>query len=170
MTFIPNPELKKSIGDRWEAVGRIRQRMSIHVQGAMISSMPQPGLAHALYNLPFLLACDALHRTLAAARDQLKFKSDGGSLDHLFRAAENEIRWIDRAAIGGAIGRRHRVAHEGALFDAEVCLKDIEHVERQLRSWGVLEGEMRGVLDYIVEGQGVQRFTRSLPSDSPDRS
>jgi len=128
----------------------MRARMMRHVSGAF-AGLPQPGLAQASYNLPLLLAFDVLKQALMQAEAEDHFHSESDALGALMAAAKDKIEWIDYDALFEAEARRNAIAHDGKLFDADVCLRDIESIENQLHAWNVLQGEIRDVDSYIID-------------------
>lgn len=136
MALISNGDELKKLATDWEGAERMRERMPKHVGGAFVG-LEQLTLPDALYNLPLLLAFDVLRGALRAVKKEGRFSSDRNSLGALMKAAEHAIPWIDYHALHKGMKRRNAVAHDGELFPAAACLRDIENVSAQLRAWGI---------------------------------
>ena len=134
------PSADEALRDAWAGAERMRARMQAHVIGAF-ARIPQVGLAHAIYNLPLLLACDVLRQALAHQKRQRLFKAKGNSLGQLMESARDALQWIDYEGMRQVVVRRNAIAHDGLLFEAEVCLADIARIEAQLRAWGILNSD-----------------------------
>jgi hypothetical protein len=80
--LISTPRAQEELRADWEGAGRMRARMARHVSGAFVG-LPQPGLAHAVYNLPLLLAFDVLKEALLQARAEKRFDSRSETLGGL---------------------------------------------------------------------------------------
>ena len=100
-----------------------------------------PALAGVVYNLPLLLAFDALQQTLAKARDEKLFQCSRNQLGNLMESSKSCLPWNDWSALRDGVRRRNEVAHDGQLFDAKQCLLDISNVEAQLHAWGITEAD-----------------------------
>jgi len=149
VSLLSDPGAIAELRDEWEGAGRMRARMMRHVRGAF-ARLPQPGLAHVVYNLPVLLAFDVLEQALAQIQRQTGFPSASGSLGHLMEGAKDAIPWIDYPALLAGKNRRNEIAHDGKLHTCEVCLADIENVEKQLHAWNILQGDIRDPDNYDV--------------------
>jgi hypothetical protein len=90
-----------------------------------------------VYNLPLLLAFDVLKQALLSARDEGQFACRRSQLGDLMDSAKSRLNWIDWDYLREGVRRRNEVAHDGKLFPAEQCLKDIAGVESQLVAWGM---------------------------------
>jgi hypothetical protein len=138
----------------WEGARLMLRRMGRHVRGAF-AGIPQPGLAHVVYNLPLLLACDVLEQTLLKLRVQYGFKSKSSSLGHLLEGArtESDITFVVYPALNIAFNHRNAVAHDGELLSPEQCLADIAAIETQLMPWGVLRSDAPN-MDSAINDRG----------------
>jgi len=56
-------------------------------------------------------------------------------------SARDALQWIDYEGMRQVVVRRNAIAHDGLLFEAEVCLADIARIEAQLRAWGILNSD-----------------------------
>ena len=113
--------------------------MQKQVVGAFVG-LHGVGLSSILYNLPLLLAFDMLKTALERARDEKLFDCQGRhpGLSKLMECAKDKLDWIDWNSLQEGVRRRNAIAHDGELYDSEQCLQDIENVEAQLVSWGVV--------------------------------
>lgn len=91
-----------------------------------------------MYNLPLLLAFDVLGQVLREARKQGCFACKRGTLGDLMDAAKTTLVWIDWDELRAGVHRRNGIAHDGELFSANICGKDIENIQGQLVAWGVI--------------------------------
>lgn len=136
MALISNGDELKKLASDWEGAEKMRDRMQKPVGGAF-AGLAQGTVPDALYNLPLLLAFDVLRGALRVVKKEGRFTSERNSLGSLMKAAEKAIPWIDYKALRKGMKRRNAVAHDGELFPADVCLRDIANVSAQLRAWGI---------------------------------
>jgi hypothetical protein len=124
----------------WDGVARMRERMKMLVAGTagFGALVMAPAVSKVVYNLPLLLAIDVLRQSLWEARDAGLFACRSQNVTPLMIASQASIHWIDWHQMKDAVDRRNEVAHDGKLFDAKQCWDDIDHVERQLRAWGII--------------------------------
>ena len=127
------------LSTEWSGVIRMRERMQKQVVGAFVG-LHGVGLSSILYNLPLLLAFDMLKTALERARAEKLFDCQGRhpGLSKLMECAKDKLDWIDWNSLQEGVRRRNAIAHDGELYDSEQCLQDIENVEAQLVSWGVV--------------------------------
>src|ERR1017187_9763197 len=97
--MLTDPSAVQELKEEWEGARLMLRNMCRHVRGAFFG-MRQPGLAHVVYNLPLLLACDVLEQALLKAKERYRFKS-GSSLGRLMEGAKSEpaITWVDYPAL-----------------------------------------------------------------------
>jgi hypothetical protein len=148
ITLIADQGAAKELRDEWEGARLMLRRMGRHVRGAFVR-IPQLGLAHAVYNLPLLLACDVLKQALVKAKAHYHFK--GSTLGQLMAGARSvpAISWVDHAALLTAIEHRNAIAHDGKLFAPETCLADMTAIETQLIAWSIVKGDAPNLEDAI---------------------
>jgi hypothetical protein len=156
MGLISNPDATRELHDEWEGAGKMLCRMRRHVRGAF-AGLVQPGLAHVVYNLPLLLACDVLEQVLAKAKCQYGFGSKSASLGDLLTGANKspDVPFIDYETLRRAVHRRTEVAHEGVLLSADECHLHIANIEKQLLAWNIL-GELRDPDSYDLDDAPVR--------------
>src|SRR5262245_25385227 len=93
------------------------ERMLARVRGMVgVSAGGNPALVGPLervaYNLPLLLACDALREALVAARDAGHFACGSDYAGPLMDAAKDALPWSNWQALRDGVRRRNRVAHD----------------------------------------------------------
>lgn len=92
-------------------------------------------------NLPLLLAYAALEQVL----EQLVFEgivpepAGKRSLYALMCAAQQRLPWSSYATIDEGRNRRNSLAHDAVFSQESECLRFIEAIDHQLRSWGIVE-------------------------------
>jgi hypothetical protein len=118
------------------------ERMLARVRGMVVSAGSNPqtagNFARIAYNLPLLLAFDAMRGALLAARDAGHFACGNDNLGPLMDAEKNALPWIDWQALRDGVRRRNRVAHDGELHSADQCIQAVQQVEEQLAAWGII--------------------------------
>ena len=119
------------------------ERMLVRVRGLVgVSAGANPlvagPLSRVVYNLPLLLAFQALGVALLAARDAGHFACGSDYPGPLMDAAKDALPWIDWQALRDGLRRRNRVAHDGELCAADQCIQDVGQVEAQLAAWGII--------------------------------
>jgi hypothetical protein len=116
--------------------------MLARMRGMVVSAGSNPlvagNFARIAYNLPLLLAFDAMHGALLAARNAGHFACGNDYLGPLMDAARSHLPWIDWQALRDGVRRRNRVAHDGELYGADQCIEDVQRVEAQLVAWGII--------------------------------
>jgi len=95
-------------------------------------------LSRVAFNLPLLLAFQALQVALLASRDAGHFACGSDYPGPLMDAAKDVLPWIDWQALRDGLRRRNRVAHDGELCAADRCIRDVGQVEAQLAAWGII--------------------------------
>jgi hypothetical protein len=133
------PAAIASITVEWSGAERMlgRVRGLVGVSAGASPDIARP-LSRVAYNLPLLLAFDALCAALVAARDAGHFACGSDYPGPLMDAAKNVLPWIDWQALRDGLRRRNRVAHDGELYGADQCIQDIQYVEAQLAAWGII--------------------------------
>ena len=138
-TLILAPAAIASITVEWSGAERMLARMR-GIVGVTVGSNPATAdpLARVVYNLPLLLAFEALRGALIAARDTGYFACGSDYPGPLMDAARDALLWLDWQALRDGLRRRNRVAHDGDLYGADQCIADVQCVEAQLAGWGII--------------------------------
>ena len=114
------PADRASITVQWSGAERMLARM----RGMVVSAGSDPptagNFARIAYNLPLLLAFDAMRGALLAARNAGHFACGNDHLGPLMDAAKNALPWIDWQALRDGVRRRNRIAHDGELYGADL--------------------------------------------------
>jgi len=97
-----------------------------------------PAVGKVLYNLPLLLAADVLCKTLRLAKTESLFSSNKSSLGALVKTAKDILDWENWDNIWLAVTNRNAIAHDGELFDSQVCTSAIQDIKSQLLLWRIL--------------------------------
>ena len=131
-TLILAPAAIASIAVEWSGAERMlaRVRGMVGVTAGTNPAMADP-LARVVYNLPLLLAFEALRGALIAARDTGYFACGSDYPGPLMDAARDALPWLDWQALRDGLRRRNRVAHDGDLYGADQCIADVQCVEAQ---------------------------------------
>jgi hypothetical protein len=134
-----DPAAIASITVEWSGAERMLARMRGMVGVAAVPGSFTAGpLSRVAYNLPLVLAFEALREALVSARDAGLFVCRSDYPGPLMDAARDALPWIDWQALRDGLRRRNRVAHDGELYGADQCIEDVERVEAQLTAWGVI--------------------------------
>ncbi len=100
-----------------------------------ILSIPSFRVAH---NLALVFAFAILKDVLNQLRYEGQFKSKRNELGFLMSNSKSSIKWVDYKTVDCGREIRNKIVHNNEVFDAEICFKHINVVERELKTWKVI--------------------------------
>ena len=90
------------------------------------------------YSLPFLLAVSALDQVLSELIAQGEFSCKSWMLGTKMTASRIHLPWQDYSIVDQAKDARNCLAHEGMLLCKADCIKYINAIEHELKSWCII--------------------------------
>ncbi len=90
------------------------------------------------YNLPFVLAYAVLDQVLNELRTQGAFTCKTRKLGDKMTASQNVLPWQDYDLVNNGRVARNDLAHEAQLLSKVDCLRFIDAIESELKTWGIV--------------------------------
>ena len=139
--MIKDPVVRAELEAEWKTVRALTNWHRVHMMmgGAVNVSPPEE-----FYNLPLVLAYSALDHALAQfiAEGVFGCKTSKGkpcyNLGDKIKAAKTGLSWKDFTTVEEGQGVRNDLAHRTKLAGKKNCLRYIDAIEIEFRSWGLL--------------------------------
>ncbi len=142
--IISNKTNVKKLQSDWDGVDKLFQRMRYVTMVSFLGGLGISGagmvVGKVVFNLPVLLAFDVLKNVVQSVRDEGRFFWPNNKL---WEGAQAVLPWNNWDELKAGVDRRNKIAHDGEIFERSICCKDIENVQEQLVSWGIIDPAKR---------------------------
>ena len=130
---------KQRVQSKVDAIRALRSYPTGHVVTSGMGAVMVGGPPAAFWNLPLVLAYEALDAALRQMQHEGAFPASNNMLGYRMIASQTVLPWVDYATVDQGRTARNDLAHKGTLAPRSDCLTYIAAVEAELKAWaGVL--------------------------------
>lgn len=133
--MIRDSTIRQELSEDWAVVRKLcRSAPSYQISGGAYVNTTYPD---EYYNLPLVLAYAVMEGCLNQMRDEGLFSCKDWKLGAKMEAARH-LPWCDYKLIEAGRNARNDLAHRGLLVNKAECLRYVEAIEAELKTWSVL--------------------------------